>query len=317
MSRIAILGTGAVGGYYGGLLARSGQDVHFLLRTDYTHVKNHGLRVDSVLGNFHLDLVNAYQDAPSMPKCDISVLAWKTTDNPQLKKILPLILKPGGMVLVLQNGLNPEQDVATLVPDATVIGGMCFLCARKEGPGWIRHLSYGAITLAEYVSGNAPAAGVTDAMRVLEQTFALAGVEIRLQPDWRVARWTKLVWNISFNGLCTVLNANTSQLLRQPLMRKLIAQIMGEVTMGAKACGVVLPENTIEKMLANTDAMDAYEPSMKLDFSAGRPMELEAIYARPCQAILSAGGTAPRIEALFAQLQCMEAIRISVNGYQV
>ncbi len=309
MSRIAILGTGAVGGYYGALLARAGQDVHFLLRTDYIQVKNHGLRVDSVDGDFRLDTVRAYSDALSMPKCDIAILAWKTTDNAQLKKILPLILKPGGMVLVLQNGLDPEKDVAALVPGATIIGGMCFLCARKEGPGWIRHLSYGAITLAEYISGNAPAAGVTDAMRVLEQAFALAGVEIRLQPDWRVARWTKLVWNIPFNGLCTVLNANTSQLLRHPLMRNLVAQMMAEVTTGAKACGVVLAEKTIEKMLANTDTMAAYEPSMKLDFSAGRPMELEAIYSRPCQAILKAGGTAPRIETLLAQLQCMEAIR--------
>jgi 2-dehydropantoate 2-reductase len=83
---------------------------------------------------------------------------------------------------------------------------------------------------------------------------------------------------------------------------------MGEVVAGAKACGVVLPENIIHKMLTSTDAMDAYEPSMKLDFDAGRPLEIASIYGRPCSAIQQAGGTAANIEALFAQLSCLETI---------
>lgn len=308
MGRYAILGTGAVGGYYGGLLAKSGQDVHFLLRTDFAQVKKHGLRIDSVMGNFHLEKVQAYEHVADMPKCDIVIVAWKTTDNGHLKELLPQVLKPGGIVLVLQNGLDPEADVAAILPEAKIIGGMCFLCARKEGPGWIRHLSNGAITLAAYAPGNTPRLGITSEMRLLESDLCRAGVEIRMHEDWRVARWTKLVWNIPFNGLCTLLDTNTSKLLRHPPMRSLISRIMSEVVTGAKACGVVLPENIIHKMLTSTDAMDAYEPSMKLDFDAGRPLEIASIYGSPFSAIQQAGGTAANIEALFAQLSCLETL---------
>src|SRR5262245_60049260 len=114
----AILGTGAVGGYYGGLLQKAGLDVHFLVRSDYGHIKAHGLRVDSPEGNFHLNKVSAYPDPESMPTCDVAVVAWKTTENEALARTLPKVLKPGGIVLVLQNGLDPERDAAAVVPGA-------------------------------------------------------------------------------------------------------------------------------------------------------------------------------------------------------
>jgi 2-dehydropantoate 2-reductase len=165
----AIVGTGAVGGYYGGLLQKSGQDVHFLVRSDYRHIKSYGLRVDSPGGDFLLERVAAYQDADSMPTCDVAVVAWKTTENGGLAKTLPKVVKPGGIALVLQNGLDPEREAAAVVPGAKVLSGLCFLCSRKAGPGWIQHLDYGPITLAAYSEG-APL-GVTPEMRLVESDF--------------------------------------------------------------------------------------------------------------------------------------------------
>src|SRR5690242_14506971 len=109
MSSYAILGTGAVGGYYGGLLQKVGLDVHFLLRSDFAYVRDHGLRVDSSHGDFHLAKVQAYASAESMPRCDVAVVAWKTTENANLAATLSKVVKPGGVVLVLQNGLDPER----------------------------------------------------------------------------------------------------------------------------------------------------------------------------------------------------------------
>jgi 2-dehydropantoate 2-reductase len=304
MTSYAILGTGAVGGYYGGLLQKSGRDVHFLVRSDYAHLKTHGLRVDSPKGDFILEQVNVYADPEAMPRCDVAVVAWKSTENAHLSGVLPKVLKPGGTVLVLQNGLDPERDAESAAPDAGILSGLCFLCSRKAGPGWIRHLDYGAITLAAY-SAHGPQ-GMTSAMRAAGDDLRAAGVEIRLHEDWRAARWRKLVWNIPFNGLCALLGADTAQLMRHPSTRARVAGLMDEVIEGAKLCGCPMPDDFRDRMLKDTDAMAPYEPSMKLDRDSGRPMELAAIYGRPLQEIARAGGLAPGMQALFAQLLFLE-----------
>jgi 2-dehydropantoate 2-reductase len=304
MASYAILGTGAVGGYYGGLLQKAGREVHFLVRGDFDHIMSHGLKIDSPKGNFRLPTVNAYSSAQSMPKCDVAVVAWKSTENRILADVLPLVLKPGGAVLVLQNGLDPERDAALASPDSLILSGLCFLCSRKAGPGWIQHLDYGAVTLARYSPQGAQ--GVTAEMRSIGADFQAAGVDIRMHEDWRAARWRKLVWNVPFNGLCALYGKNTSELLKDPPMRSQVSEIIDEVMAGAAACGCALPADFRDRMLKDTDAMAPYEPSMKLDRDAGRPMELEAIYGRPLEAIAAAGGSAPLIESLYARLRLLD-----------
>jgi 2-dehydropantoate 2-reductase len=232
-------------------------------------------------------------------------VAWKSTENRILAEVLPQVLKPGGAVLVLQNGLDPERDAALASPGSPILSGLCFLCSRKAGPGWIQHLDYGAVTLARYSPQGAQ--GNTVEMRSIGEDLQAAGVEIRLHEDWRAARWRKLVWNIPFNGLCALMGADTGQLMRDPPMRAQIAAIIDEVIAGAAACGCPLPKDMRERMMKDTDAMAPYEPSMKLDRDAGRPMELEAIYARPLEEIAKAGAQAPLIRGLYAELAFLES----------
>jgi 2-dehydropantoate 2-reductase len=298
----AILGTGAVGGYYGALLQKAGREVHFLLRSDFETVRREGLRVDSPRGDFRLPKVNAYARAADMPACDVAVVAWKTTENRHLREALPGLVKPGGAVLVLQNGLDPEREAAAAAPSAEVISGLCFLCSRKDGPGWIRHQDYGAVTFAAFGENG----GVTPRVREVGEDFRAAGVETRLIENWRAARWRKLVWNAPFNGLCALHGVDTRALLADPELRALARSIMFEVTAGAAAAGCPLPEDFPDRMIKDTEAMIAYEPSMKLDRDAGRPMELEAIYGRTLEAIRLAGGKAERIGELFAALESIE-----------
>jgi 2-dehydropantoate 2-reductase len=305
MQSYAILGTGAVGGYYGALLQKAGAQVHFLVRSDYAHIKSHGLKIDSPRGNFTLEKVNAHATPQGMPPCDVAVVSWKSTENGHLAEVLPKVLKPGGSVLVLQNGLDPERDAAAVAPDSPILSGLCFLCSRKEGPGWIRHLDYGAITLARY-STRGPQ-GITEEMRRAGEDLRAAGVEIRMHEDWRAARWRKLVWNIPFNGLCALMGSDTARLMRHPPMRAQIAALMDEVIAGAASCGCPLSGDLRERMMKDTDAMAPYEPSMKLDRDAGRPMELEAIYARPLEEMAKAGADAPLIRNLYAELAFLES----------
>src|SRR4028118_63778 len=101
----AVLGTGALGGFYGARLQQIGSEVHFLLHSDYEQVSQHGLRIESPDGNFMLPQVYAYRDVAEMPRCDVVMVALKTTQNHLLSRLLPSVVKEDGAVLVLQNGL--------------------------------------------------------------------------------------------------------------------------------------------------------------------------------------------------------------------
>ncbi len=304
--RIAVIGTGAVGGYYGGLLQRAGRNVHFLLHSDYEYVKTHGLRIDSKDGDFQLPDVQAYEDPAAMPKCDLVMVALKTTANRLLNGILPHVVADDGLVLVLQNGLGPDEEAAAVVGADRVIGGLCFLCSNKVGPGHIRHLDYGLITLGEY-RADGSAGGMTARLQELGALLESAGIPIRIEQDLLLARWKKLVWNIPFNGLSVVKNCLTDQLMSRPETRALCRAMMEEVATAAAACARPIEPAFIDRMLADTEAMEPYAPSMKLDYDNGRPLELAAIYGNPLRAAQARGLAMPETNRLYQQLQALSA----------
>ena len=303
--KIGIVGTGAVGGYYGALLVRSGFEVHFLVRSDFDHIHRYGLFVESKTGDINLTRVNAYERAADMPSCDLVIVALKTTQNAQLKTILPEIATPGGTVVVLQNGLGVEREISDIVPDVTVMGGLCFLCSNKVGPGHIRHLDYGSIRIGQYRADEKPA-GISSALKAVADIFSRATIPIHLTDDLEKARWEKLVWNMPFNGLSVILNATTEQLISHAATRKLVYDAMMEVIVGARQCGHIIEDRFADQMLAATNRMVAYSPSMKLDFDAGRPMEIDRIYKYPIQATEAAGFVMTRLATICCQLEFLD-----------
>jgi 2-dehydropantoate 2-reductase len=301
----AVIGTGAVGGYYGGLICRHGFETHFLLHSDFEHVRDNGLRIDSRDGGFRLEKVNAYQRAEDLPRCDVVLVSLKTTANDLLPDILPHVIKPGGIVIALQNGFTTEKAIHDIVPDAIVIGGLCFLCSNKIGPGHIRHLDFGSVRLGEYRADGSPA-GLTPALEAVAEAFRSAGIKVDVTDNLARARWQKLVWNMAFNGVTVVLSATTDQLMADPSALELVRGIMKEVVAGARACGQSLQDNFIDQMIAATQEMVAYSPSMKLDFEAGRPLEIDEIYNRPIDAARLAGVAMPRAETIACQLAFLD-----------
>ena len=301
----AVIGTGAVGGYYGGLLCRHGFETHFLLHSDYAHVRDNGLVVDSKDGDFKLEKVNVYGRAQDMPRCDVVIVSLKTTANDQLSAILPHVVKPGGVVMALQNGLGVEKVIQDIVPDATVIGGLCFLCSNKIGPGHIHHLDFGSVRLGEYREDGS-AAGITPVLQRVAEAFQAAGISVDLAENLALARWQKLVWNMAFNGVTVVLNAATDQLMADSSALELVRGIMEEVVAGARACGHPLDENFIEIMIAATKNMVAYRPSMMLDFEVCRELEVEEIYRQPIEAARKAGVAMPLSQTVAWQLEFLD-----------
>ncbi|MCF7817626.1 MAG: putative 2-dehydropantoate 2-reductase [Kiritimatiellales bacterium] len=303
---IAIIGTGAVGGYYGGLLQQAGYNLHFLLHGDYEHVRQNGLIVESPHGNFRLPKVNAYNRPEDMPRCDLVVVALKTTANHLLSGILPHVLKEDGCVLTLQNGLGSEKEIADLVGASRVVGGLCFLCSNKIAPGHIRHIDYGLVTLGEYRADGRPG-GITTRLEQLGIDLRSAGISIKLVEDLPLGRWKKLVWNIPFNGLSVAENRLTDALMADPEMRIRCKTMMHEVAAASAACARPIEESFVTKMLADTENMAPYAPSMKLDYDRGKPMEIESIYGNPLRAAQSAGVAMPETERLYLQLLAMNS----------
>jgi 2-dehydropantoate 2-reductase len=296
--RYAIIGTGALGGFYGARLQRAGSEVHFLLHTDYAHVQQHGLVIESKDGNFTLPEVNAYRNASDLPACDVIIVALKATQN----HLLPSLLPANGTVMLMQNGLGGEELIAGIVGPERVMCGLSFICSNKVGPGHIRHLDYGLVSLGEFATR-----GVSDRMRAIAGDLQQAGIPVQVLDDFRVARWNKLVWNIPYNGLSVVLNATTAELMANPDTRQLCEQIMHEVVDDAHACSVPVAHEIIAKMLEHTEKMIPYRTSMKIDFDEHRSMEVEAIFGNPLRAAQAAGAKSPLLETLYRQLQFLNS----------
>lgn len=311
--RYAILGTGALGGYYGACLQRVGLEVHFLLHRDYQHVREQGLVIESPDGDFTLPDVNAYDDVAQMPACDVVIVALKTTQNHRLPDMLPPVVKDDGVVLVLQNGLGIEQEVAQLVGSKRVMGGLCFLCSNKVGPGHIHHLDYKQITLGEYLPDYQPG-GLTQRMRQIADDFERAGIPITLAEDLLLARWQKLVWNIPYNGLSVVLDATTNELMVDNSTRSLVEQLMREVLAGAAATGRKISDRFIQTMLDYTEKMTPYRTSMKIDYDERRPLEVEAIVGNPLRVATAAGTDLPLISMLYRQLKFLDVQNRRTKG---
>lgn len=301
----SVIGTGAVGGYYGSLLQRSGKEVHFLLHSDYDHVKHYGLTISSKNGDFALPQVNAYNNPHTLPRCDVTIVALKSTANGILPDILPHVVNENGIVLLLQNGYGQEELIAAIAGVKTIVAGLCFVCTTKTGPGAICHQDYGSVILAQFTKNGSPS-GITEVMQQIAADLALAGVSVDIVPDLIEARWRKLVWNIPFSGLTTLFHVDTAYIVNSPAMQKLTKDLMYEVLEGASALGRVIPESFIDKMMMDTRGMRPYFPSMKLDFDAGKALELDAMYKKPLEAAAAHGKRLTRIEMLYEELSFLQ-----------
>lgn len=302
--RIGIIGAGAIGGFYGVMLAQAGFDVHFLFRSEYEAVVENGLCLKSDgHGMICLKTVNAYRNAADMPPCDWVLVAAKTTSNASLAPLIAQVAAPGARVVLLQNGLGVEEGMRSLLPESVhLLGGICIVSVHREGPGMIRHYAYGSVNLG-YHSG--PTDSESDQRQILEQAqamFRTAGIDAPVMADLAQARWQKLVMNIPFNGVSVLLNSGTRALMTQPRTRALIRELMEEVIAGAAACGHPLGEDYIDVAWAATDGKPDYTPSMLLDFTERRPLELDAIYAAPLAAAAQAGRPMKKVEMLYQSL---------------
>jgi 2-dehydropantoate 2-reductase len=297
--KVAIVGAGALGLYYGALLQKSGVETHFLMRRDYDAVKKHGLQVYSINGDFHLPQVNAWQTPAEMGKADLVIVALKTFANDCYLELIAPLLQDDTMILTLQNGLGNEEALADIFGAERVIGGVAFLCSNRAEPGVVHHLGAGRIVLGEFVCSD------RERVERLAEMFRKSGVDCRTTDDLKRARWEKLVWNIPFNGLSALLQQSVDRLLAVPATRDLVREIMLEVIRAGNAQGLDsdIPERFIDSMIEFTDNMGVYKPSMQIDREEGRELEIEAIFRTPLRFGAKRGAAMPRVEMLATLLE--------------
>ena len=326
--KIAVVGCGAVGSYYGAQFLRAGHEVHFLLRSDYEAVRRRGVLIRSPEGELHVQPRCAQQPEEIGP-AELVLVGLKTTANDQFTRLLPPLVNARSMVLTLQNGLGNEEALARLFLAEQVLGGLCFVCLNRVAPGVIRHLGYGQVALGEFQRGPRPRT------HGLAAQFSDAGVPCTVTDDLARAHWEKLVWNIPFNGLGVAsvagleafdypasVSAHTSLavhssslpgclstdiLLADPRWAKLVRELMLEVIAAARALGYDIPVALADQQVEHTRTMGAYKASTLIDSERGQPLELESLFLEPLRQATRAGVSMPRLSALCAVLTQLQA----------
>ncbi len=298
--RIAIVGAGAIGLYYGGKLAHFGRDVHFLLRHDYEAVRKRGLRIRSRTENIHVAKINAARSSSEIGPCDLVIVAVKTTSNEELPALVAPLLGEKTFILTLQNGIGNEEFLARHFGSERILGGICFICLSRTEPGVVERSDSGRLALGEFHGYPRPV------LHDISWEFKRAGVVCRVVADLALERWRKLVWNIPFNGLAVTAGVDTAAILADNALRARALELMDETIAIANACGHRLPTAAALEQMKNTEKMGHYKPSTLIDFLAGRPLEIEAIWGEPLRAAQAAKVRAPHLEELYRELLALD-----------
>lgn len=292
--KIAIIGAGAVGCYYGARLAAAGNEVTFLMRGDYEVVSRQGLRVESVHGDLTLKEPRVVRASSEMGCVDLVVVAWKTTANDSYGEVLSPLMGEGTRIVTLQNGLGNVERLQGLFGEERVLGGLCFVCINRIEPGLIRHTGGGKIAVG----------GPSEPRREVVSVFQEAGIFCEEVGNLGEAQWRKLVWNVPFNGLCiTEGGIDTQQLLGSEGGERRVRELMEEVLVGAEALGFEIEPGFIDYQIEITRPMGSYRPSSMIDYVAGRPVEVGAIWEEPLRRAEEAGASLPKLRALTESLR--------------
>lgn len=303
--RIAVVGAGAVGGYYGARLARNGEAVHFLLRRDLSAVRERGLRVVLPDEEFHLENVEAASSSTEIGPVDLVLIALKATANDELGHLVAPLLHEATAIVTLQNGLGSDEQLAALFGAQRVLGGLCFICVNRVAPGELVCTAPGTVSFAEF---GGPAG---ERVRSIAAMFERAGMRTVVGDNLSELRWRKLVWNIPFNGLAIAAGGiATDRILADPALVEAVRALMREVIAAAARSDHVIPDDFVEQQIALTRAMGAYRPSSLIDYVEGREVEVEAIWGEALRRAKKAGADVPRIESLYEQILRQIAQRI-------
>lgn len=271
--RIAVFGTGGVGGYFGGRLASAGEDVIFIARGEHlAAMRDAGLRVDSIEGDFHVAPVTATDDPAEVGPVDhvlVAVKAWQVGEAAH--QMAPLIGERT-VVIPLENGVEAPERLAEVIPRDHVAGGLCAIIAFLSGPGQVSHAGYEPFIAFGELDNRR-----SERIEALRDAFARAGVKVEVPEDIEAAMWRKFLFITGFSGVAAVTRLPAGAWRQVEPTRALLVDAFREVEAVARARDIHLPPDAVEGALASIDALPREgTASMQRDIMQGRPSELEA-----------------------------------------
>jgi len=294
--KIAVVGSGSIGLFYGAALASRGGDIHFLMRSGFEAALASGIRVHSTELPLFIPDPQVAAEPHEIGPCDGVIVAVKATSNAALPGLVSPLVGEATWILTLQNGLGNEEFLASRFGVERIMGGLCFVCLTRRNPVEVDHVGHGTLSLGEFA--RLPG-GRT---RQLVADFCAAGIEAHLVEDLAGERWRKLLWNIPFNGLCTLGNCTVDRVLADPGLFATCRELMQEVRAIASAEGHEIPDSYAEHHIARTRPMGAYVPSTLVDFRAGNPLEIEPIWGEALRRAQAAGIDTPRLAWLYREI---------------
>lgn len=268
--RIAVVGTGGVGGYFGGRLAGSGADVHFLARGAHlSALRSHGLRILSPLGDAHLVRVNASDDPAAIGPVDLVLFAVKLYDMQEATRLLPPLIGAHTIVVPFQNGVDAVATLTRAVGAEHVAGGTAYISSVIEQPGVIRHTAMGRMAFGA-VDGHQP-----EALKELLALCQRAGIDAALSDRILVDIWAKFVRLTVFSGITCVARSPIGIVRESPALRAMMESAVHESVSVARCKQISLPHSAYDDTLAGLGALPANtKASMLVDLERGRPLEL-------------------------------------------
>jgi 2-dehydropantoate 2-reductase len=295
---IGVIGSGAIGTYFGTRLGIGGAHVRFLMRGDLQAVRTRGsVIVHDYLGTAELRPALAFGSAAEVGPVDLAIVALKMTSSGEVERLVRPILGPRTLILTLQNGLGADEFLAGIFGAERIAGGLVFMASKRTGPGEVTAYTKGTVSLGNF--GRPPDARI----RGLAAQFEAAGVTARAVDNLLEARWNKLVWNIPFNGLSIAEGGiTTDQICADPGRAREVRALMGEVQQAARAFGFEISDAYLKGRFDTTPAMGPYQPSSLVDYLAGREVEVEAIWGEPLRRARAIGVDMPRLGDLYARL---------------
>lgn len=296
--RIAIVGTGAVGGWYAALLAAAGHEVRCLARRDAAVIARDGLRIRTAGGERIQRVALATDDPARVGPVDLVVVTAKATANAALPDLVRPMCHADTTLLTLQNGMGNAEVLAAVGGTGRVAAGLCFVCINRTAPGVIE------TTLPGYVRMAAAAGPANPRVQATVRLFAEAGVDCKAEDSLDAVLWKKLCWNIPFNGLSIAGGGlTTDRILSDPALRARVRALMEETRVAARACGAPFGPEHIERQLSVTEGMGPYRTSSLIDYAEGRDVEIDPIWAIPLARGQAAGVAMPELARLLDEIR--------------
>jgi 2-dehydropantoate 2-reductase len=303
MTSILIVGAGAIGALFGSALARQGAQVSVVCRSDYDVVSREGYDITSpLLGNhrFYPHAVSKDVAECKVPP-DFLILTTKVLEGVDRTALIRPAVGPKTVIVLIQNGVDIEAEIASAFPENEILSGLAIVGVGRSAPGMVNHQTMGSLNLGRYPSGNSPAG------ELLASLLNGAGIGCKVTDNVVSARWTKAVWNATFNPISiTGGMLDTAVILGTPESTAFVRRAMDEVCAVAAAAGHPVHPKAVEQFISSTKTMQPYFTSMALDYKYGRPMEIEAILGNTVRAARKHGVSTPILETLYALTKMIE-----------